>query len=175
MVEAAGVRYDEFSNIADDLPVRAASDAPFDLPPAAAGTRWIDGLCPDGAQVLARYEHPHFGRWAAVTTHPHGLGRVTYLGTVPNRPLAAALFRWLVSPRDDQRWQTTAPGVTSIGATARNGQRVRFLHNWSWEPATVRAPIPVRDLLSGRERDAGAQLDLGAWDVRVFVERPLQV
>ena len=171
LAEAAGVCYDEFSNIAEDLPVTAAAGAPFELPPTAAGTRWVDGLCPDGAQILAQYEHPHFGRWPAVTTHPHGRGRITYVGTVPNRHLAAALLRWLVPAADDQRWQTTALSVTTTGATARDGRRVRFLHNWSWEPCTVRTPIPVQDLLSGRDCDAGEELDLGAWDVRVFVEK----
>ena len=49
-------------------PTPAVPVAPLDLPPGAAGTRWIDGLQPDGAEVLAGYRHPHFGQWAAVTT-----------------------------------------------------------------------------------------------------------
>lgn len=33
------------------------------------------------------------GRWAAVTTHAHGGGRVTFVGTLPDHALAVALGR----------------------------------------------------------------------------------
>ncbi|HOB81173.1 MAG TPA: beta-galactosidase trimerization domain-containing protein, partial [Ornithinibacter sp.] len=48
------------------------------------------------ADVLARYVHPQLGRFPAVTTRAHGLGRVTYVGTVPDRTLGADLVRHLV-------------------------------------------------------------------------------
>jgi beta-galactosidase len=170
LAEAAGVWYDEFSNITGDLPVTAAEGDPLGLPPDATGIRWADGLQPDGAQILAHYDHPHFARWPAVTTHPHGNGRITYVGTVPGNHLAAALFRWLV-PAPSAAWPTAADCVTATAATARDGRRVRFVHNWSWHPTTLRIPTPMREVVSGHEFDAGAEIDLGAWDVRIFVER----
>lgn len=39
-------------------------------PAPAPATRRADGLNADGATVLAGYDHPHFGRWPAVTTCP---------------------------------------------------------------------------------------------------------
>jgi beta-galactosidase len=170
LTEAAGVRYDEYSNISTDIAVRAAATAPFDLPPEAAATRWIDGLQPAGAEVLAGYEHPHFGRWPAITSKVHGRGRITYVGTLPNRAMVAALYRWLV-PVQGPDWRTRPESVTVTGATARDGRRIRFVHNWSWEPATVTLPAAVRDALTGADLDEGAELALGAWDVRVLVER----
>ncbi|GAA4723259.1 beta-galactosidase [Phytohabitans rumicis] len=167
---AAGVWYDEFSNLTADVPVRAADTSPLRLPDGAAATRWVDGLQLDGAEVLAGYEHPHFGRWPAATTRAYGAGRITYVGTVPSAGLAEALFRWAVP--DVTGWRDTPPTVTSTGATAPDGRRVRFLHNWSWEPATVTAPEPVRDVLSGAEYEAGAALTLTAWDVRILHPRP---
>jgi len=41
--------------------------AEFPVPENAVATRWIDGLHADGATVLARYDHPHFGRSPAIT------------------------------------------------------------------------------------------------------------
>jgi beta-galactosidase len=167
LAESAGVWYDEYSNLSADLPVIAAPGSPLELPPGAGGTRWIDGLQATGADVLASYQHPHFGRWPAVTTRRHGQGRITYVGTVPNTHLATALFHWLV-PAPTVDWSPKPASVTVTGATAQDGQRIRFVHNWSWEPATVRLPAPVRDLLSDRNHDANQELSLGAWDVRVF-------
>jgi beta-galactosidase len=167
LAESAGVWYDEYSNLSADLPVIAAPGSPLELPPGAGGTRWIDGLQATGADVLASYQHPHFGRWPAVTTRRHGQGRITYVGTVPNTHLATALFHWLV-PAPTVDWSPKPASVTVTGATAQDGQRIRFVHNWSWEPATVRLPAPVRDLLSDRNHDANQELSLGAWDIRVF-------
>jgi beta-galactosidase len=166
----AGVRYDEYSNIASPVAVRAVPGGPLDLPPGASATRWIDGLQPDGAEVLARYEHPHFGQWPAITTVVRGRGRITYVGTLPDPGMAAAVFRWLVPPRDGD-WRTVPDSVTVTGATARDGRRLRFVHNWSWEPAAVRLPVAVHDPLDGTDHDAGTEVTLGAWDVRVFTER----
>ncbi|WP_262700651.1 MULTISPECIES: beta-galactosidase [Streptomyces] len=170
LAEAAGAWYDEFSNLSDDLPVHPAPDSPLALPDGATATRWADGVRADGAQVLAGYDHPHFGRWPAVTTHAHGAGRVTYVGTVPDPVLAASLFRWVVPERAGD-WRFTQESVTCTGATATDGRRVRFVHNWSWDEAAVRLPAAVRDVLDGTEYPAGEELRLRSWDVRVLLER----
>jgi beta-galactosidase len=167
--EAAGVWYDEFSNLSGDLPVLAAGSSPLTVPAGSAGTRWVDGLEVEGADVLAEYDHPHFGRWPAITTREHGAGRITYVGTLPNQALARALFDWLAGSRKTG-WQELPESVTSTGATASDGRRVRFVHNWSQEPAVVRVPVAARDALSGESLASGSELRLGAWDVRVLEE-----
>jgi beta-galactosidase len=43
------------------------------------------------------------------------------------------------------------------------------VHNWSWEPARVEAPAALSDVLNGGSVPTGTALDLGAWDVRVFI------
>jgi beta-galactosidase len=60
------------------------------------------------------------------------------------------------------------PSVTASSATARDGRRVRFLHNWSWEEVSVPVPTALRDALSGTvHADA---VPLGPWDVKVLRE-----
>jgi beta-galactosidase len=162
----AGTWYDEFSNLSE--PVAVTSDL-LDLPPGAAATRWIDGLNLAGATVLARYQHPHFGRWPAITTHPAGQGRITYCGTVPDGRLAEALLRWACAGRD-QAWSAVPASVTCTGATAADGTRLRFLHNWAWEPVSVTAPVTCSDVLSGKRIEPGDAIELTAWDVRVLAE-----
>ncbi|WP_129842357.1 beta-galactosidase [Streptomyces sp. RFCAC02] len=167
--EAAGVWYDEFSTLRDPVPVTAPDGSPLDLPEGTTATRWIDGLRVTDAEVLASYTHPHFGRWPAVTTRRHHEGRVTYVGTVPDPELAAAVLTWC-APAPDDGWRAAGPGRTVTGATAADGTRLRFVHNWSWEPGTLPLPVAVRDVLSGESLPAGAPLRLGPWDVRVLAE-----
>jgi beta-galactosidase len=168
LAKAAGAWYEEFATLNADLPVQAAEGSSLTLPDAAAGTRWADGLYADGAEVLAGYDHPHYGRFAAITTKLHGHGRITYVGTIPNTELGKALFRWLLP--DPHPWEPLPSTVTAAGATAQDGRRVRFLHNWSWQKTAVTLPIAMRDVLSGTGYELGTHLQLGPWDVHVLLE-----
>jgi beta-galactosidase len=161
LVEATGVRYDEFSNLRAPIPVHGLTEH-------ATATRWADGLTVLDAEVLARYDHPHFGRWPAITTRAHGKGRVTCVGTVPGRDLARALAEWL-APLPVSGWRELPASVTASTGTSTGGRRVHVLHNWSWDPVRAKAPVDLTDVLRGGSVPAGAALDLGAWDVRVFV------
>jgi beta-galactosidase len=171
LAETAGVSYDEFSNIHTPVEVTSADPAGFPLPPGATATRWVDGLRPEGATVLAHYRHPHFGRWPAITTRTAGQGRITHVGTVPDQPLAEALLRWASTSRTTA-WRDLPETVTCTGATAADGRRLRFLHNWSWQAASVTVPVACYDVLVGEFFPAGHVIDLEPWDVRVLVEEP---
>jgi len=171
LVRAAGVRYDEFSNLHADLPLRTAPDSPLRLPADAVATRWVEGLAVEDADVLAEYDHPHFRRWPAVTTRRHGAGRVTCVGTVPGRDLARALAAWL-APSPCSGWQGLPDSVTVATGTAPDGRRVHVVHNWSWQPATAQAPVDLTDALDGSVVPAGTPVRLGAWDVRVLAAAP---
>ena len=164
--EAVGASYGEYTNVTTDVGLTAAG---LELPPDAAATAWADALSPEGADTLVSYEHPHLGRWAAVTTHEHGRGRVTYVGTLPNRPFAVALGRWLRPAADP--WAERPESVTVTSARNQEGECVRFVSNWSWEPARVKSPVAIRDLLSGTEIATAEDVVLEPWDVRVLLER----
>ena len=166
---AAGVYYDEFSNLREAIPVTAAASSGFSPSPGAAATGWIDGLKPTGAETLLGYEHPHFSRWPALTSRPHGGGTVTYVGTVPNPILAADIVRWAAAGLDSQ-WLPAHSSQTVTGAHSRDGQRLRFVHNWSWTPSEFVLPAGVQDVLGDEKFEAGDVLTLGPWDVRVLVE-----
>ncbi|WP_369034643.1 beta-galactosidase [Streptomyces adonidis] len=168
LVDAAGVTYDEFSNLPDGIPVRGVPGGPLQLPDGATASHWADGLTVTDAEPLVTYEHPHFGRWPAVTTRRHGSGQVTYVGTVPGRDLARELATWL-TPAARSAWGDLPESVTATTGTAEDGRRVHIVHNWSWEPVRVTAPADLTDVLNGGGPiPAGSELELGAWDVRVF-------
>ncbi|UUN30738.1 beta-galactosidase [Streptomyces sp. FIT100] len=163
--EAAGVHYLEYSNLRAPLTVRAAQGSGLSLGPTARATAWADGLVVDDALPLAWYEHPHFGRWPAATSKEHGRGRVTYVGTLPDSEFAAALAEFCAPPA---RWAELPPSVTATSARNADGDRVWFVHNWSWDEVRVDAPEELVDVLSGERIGAGRGVRLGSWDVRVL-------
>ena len=165
--DAGGVRYQEFSNLGEPLPVVAETDA-ITLSDPSAATDWIDGLISDRAKVIIGYDHPHFGQFPAVVSNEHGQGRITTVGTVPNPALAADLVRWLAAEHD-QQWHALPPSVTVHSATNAAGECIHIVHNWSWNAAELTLPREMTDVLA--EGNASMRdLELGPWDVRVLAE-----
>jgi beta-galactosidase len=167
LADAAGVHYQEFSNLLQPVPVTSESDG-FALSDGAAATDWSDGLVSDGSKLILGYDHPHFGQFPAVVTTEHGDGRITTVGTLPNPALAADLVRWL-APESGRDWAGLPPSVTLRSATNRHGERVHVLHNWSWDPASVPLPQPMLDVLDAQAEPV-SELRLGPWDVQVLAE-----
>ena len=165
LAKVAGVRYQEFSNLTDPLPVVTETDA-INLSEGAAAMAWIDMLISDGAKVIASYEHPHFGRFPAIVSSEHGQGRITTVGTVPNPAFAADLVRWLASPPQTEMWGGLPESVTVCRATNSAGERIHVVHNWSWTPVRVTLPRDISDVLANGG-NLISDLELGPWDVRV--------
>ncbi|HEY0247973.1 MAG TPA: beta-galactosidase [Gryllotalpicola sp.] len=166
--EAAGVHYEEFSNLAAPIPV--VGDEAGVLPDDAAGEGWADGLIVDDADVVARYVHPRFGDFPAVTTHAWGEGRVTTVGTVPSTSLAAGLFRWArpTAVADEIVLDRALP-LTVASGTLPGGGRTWFLFNWSWTTVTTTLAHAASDLETGDPLEAGSELVLGPWSVRALI------
>jgi beta-galactosidase len=158
LAEAAGVWYDEFSNLVTPLKVSGTL--------SGTAEKLIEGLIADGAEVLATYDHPHFGRWPAATSRAFGKGRITYVGAFPGLDLAKSLGDWL---QPNHPWQAQlVPGAVAVhGATNAANERLWFVHNFGWETHTVTPPMAVEDVLSGEHVRT---LDLKAWDVRILRE-----
>ncbi len=155
------------------MPLRLTAADRLALPARARATAWADGLELEGASALASYDHPHFGRFAAVTTHRFGRGQVTYAGTLPNRELGRAVAELVLGQAGSRRpcpWADLPAPVRVTGARARGGQRLWFVSNWSWDPVTVPTPVDGAALLSGRGVRAGGALGLGAWDLDIVTE-----
>jgi beta-galactosidase len=132
-----------------------------------AATGFAEGLVASDAEVLARYQHPHLGRWAAVTTKPVGAGRITVVGTVPDQGLAADLARWL-APHAVGGWTTDDSVTVSTSTDTSAATRLHVLHNWSWDEATASPSCTMTDILSGERHPPGEKITLRAWDVRLF-------
>ncbi|MGC4154443.1 MAG: beta-galactosidase [Propionicimonas sp.] len=161
---SAGVWYEEFSNLVS--PIRVTGGL------VGAAELLIEGLVTTEATPVAWYEHPHFGRWPALTTNECGAGRVSYLGMVPDLELATSLGRWLWRGRAKTHpWRRVlVPGVVQVhGATNGRGERLWFIHHFSEATRRVAAPLSVHDLVNGNALiQVGDQIELEPWDVRVL-------
>ncbi|RXZ88255.1 beta-galactosidase [Agromyces atrinae] len=170
LTDAAGVGYSEWSNLAG--PVEVTGSAALAVSTGAAATLWADGLVPaddDEAAVLAGYRHPFFGSFAAVTTRAFGAGRVSVVGTVPDRVFARDLAEAFVPDRVAAVWRVETPVMVTSGRNA-SGARLWFVHNWSGEAVRVIVPVDVVDLL-GAPTPAHTEITIDAWGAHVYIQQ----
>lgn len=170
IAEAAGVRYSQFTNPEG---VTLAGD-PFGVGEADNKVRWwMEFLTPTTASVLARYKHPSWPDYAAVTRNAYGKGEVTYIGFMPTDTVIEKI---LTDALDRARVVNAAPGlrfpVIVRGGTLQNGHRVRYILNYSAGPQRVTyAFAEGTELLTGRRVASGAPLELDPWGVAIVEER----
>ncbi|WP_022909442.1 beta-galactosidase [Aestuariimicrobium kwangyangense] len=179
--QAAGVWYEEYSTLPEPVAVTGTWDDQAGTETTLGrATKWADGLLPgaptglegESAEVLAGYQHPFLGSFAAVTTREHGRGRITVVGTIPDLALGAKVARFAQPSPIAEAWHAPSQ-ITVTSGTSTTHQRIWFVHNWSWDEVTLSLPTDleeVTDLADGSTLTAGDELVLGPWAVRVLGE-----
>ncbi|BBH20673.1 beta-galactosidase [Paenibacillus baekrokdamisoli] len=133
---------------------------------------WMELITPTTAEVLAHYDHPQWGDYAAVTQNRYGKGTATYIGcmtssTVMNTILKAAVQEaglWGI----DQ--ELAFPVIVKSGMN-REDQAVRYYFNYSDKPVSLTYPhVSGQELLEERLIKSGEQLLIEPWGVRIIVE-----
>lgn len=128
---------------------------------------WMELLTPASAETAARYEHRHWGEYAAVTRNAFGRGHAWYLGSmVPAETLKAYLLR-AAGDAGIEAPDLRFPLVLRSG-TDRAGEPVRFLFNYSDEPQKLSVSWAGTDLLTGRSFQPGEEFSLPGWGVCIL-------
>ena len=168
--QAAGFRYQEFSNLRAPLELRGD---PFKAGADNRVSEWAEMLILEGAQGLAYYDHPFFGKYPAITRNHFGKGTLTYEGTVLSDKLEDKVLldvlqlAGLTGP--DQ--QLPAPVHVKHG-TNRKGKTVHYFMNYSAAPQTfVYAYRAGVDLLAQSGVAASQRITLKPWDLVIIEEK----
>ena len=165
IAEAAGVRYSQF---ATPQGVSLEGD-PFGVGDKGNAVRWwMEFLEPTTARVVARYHHPSWPAYAAVTRNTYGRGEVTYVGFMPSDAALSALLQQAVAQAGADSGEAARFPLIVRGGVLSSGHRVRYVMNYSSGGAHYAAPHAARDMLSGRSFAKGAAVELGAWGVAIL-------
>ena len=131
---------------------------------------FMELLYPEGAETLAYYEHPSFGRYAAITRNRYGAGSATYLGCgvsedVLRQVLDDTLMNAGISINADERF----PLIHRKG-TNSDGRTIHYYFNYSGQELKVKSGISGEELFSGKGLLEGQEFVLGAWDLAIIEE-----
>jgi beta-galactosidase len=170
IAEAAGVTYNQFT-----IPEGVTLEGdPFAVGEADNKVRWwMEFLTPTTAKVVARYKHPSWPDYAAITRNSYGKGEVTYVGFMPTDTVIDKLMfeevkRAGVAPSVSN---ATFPIVVRTG-TLQSGKRVRYVMNYSAKPQVLSNAFGEgTELLANQTVKSGGSIQLGAWDVKIIEEK----
>jgi beta-galactosidase len=170
-----GASYEESTTLVGAVPLTPVGVdglPPLELAAGAVATAWADLLTPESAEVLAEYDDPFLGDYAAITTQAVGQGRMTWVGTLPDSESSARIVRWALAERRADAvanlWGDRPPSLRITSALRPDGLRLWFVANHGWGRVTVRTPggEQLTDLVTGTRYSA--ELALGAWESLVL-------
>jgi beta-galactosidase len=168
IADAAGVRYSQFT-VPDHVGIEAD---PFGLGSENQVRWWMEFLEPKGAQVVARYRHPVWGKYAAITRNTYGKGEITYLGFMPSDKMADKILEEQVQRAGlwSEQQKLKFPAIIRSG-TLHNGHEVHYLLNYSADPLKVQYPFrDAHELLSGKPYVHNGDIALSGWGVAILEE-----
>ena len=168
--EACGIYYNEFT-----IPQNVSFKGnPFGVSDEDNKVNaWMELITPSTASVLAYYEHPVWGKYAAVTQNKSGKGIATYIGcgvsnAVAEKIMADALKKaglWSV----DQAIHF--PLIVKSGLN-ESGKQIHYYFNYSAKPAGFTYPHKSgKELLSGDTVKQGNNVSLPAWGFTIVEEQ----
>ncbi len=130
---------------------------------------FMEFLEPQGAQVLASYDHYAWKKYAAITRNDYGKGTCIYLGCMTSSAYLKALIGalWQEKGLSDWKQDYAFPLVITEG-TNQAGKRLTWYLNYTKEPQRCICPQGGTELLSGETYAPGQELTVGGWNLRII-------
>lgn len=155
IAEACGISYSQF---AEPAGVSLRGD-PFGVGETDNLVHtWMELLTPGTAEVLAYYEHPHWGQYAAVTRNLYGKGAVTYVGCMTTHAVMGKVLERAATEAGlmgtDQR--LAFPLIVKSGIN-QYGNTIRYYFNYSGVPQSLVYEHGAGQLLLDRQEVTGKQ------------------
>ncbi len=168
--KAAGFRYQEFSSLAAPLPLKGD---PFQADADNKVSTWAEMLILEGAQPLAYYDHPFFGKYPAITQNHFGSGTLTYEGTVLSDTLQTKVLLNVLQMAGLTGPDQELPATVRVKhGTNRNGKMIHYYMNYSSDSQTFKYSYkPGEDLLTKTTVAPSQTVTLKPWDLVILEEK----
>lgn len=168
--QCCGIRYDEFTQPEDVM----LKDSVYEVAPEECEARvFMELVEPEDAEVLAYYQHPFWGKYAAVTEHPYGKGVAVYVACLTTRAYTKAILKRAAKQAGlwQKEQQAAFPLIIRNGINEA-GERIHFYLNYSGEEVIASyLHEDGEELLKETKVKQGEPLHLGPWGLAIIAER----
>jgi len=167
--EACGISYSQFTT-PEHLGLK---DDPFHVGNENVIKTFMELITPKTAKVLAYYDHPVWGKYAAITQNNYGKGLATYIGCMTSEAITEKVIENVVKSaglwRADQ--ELKFPLIVKSGIN-QYGKAVHYYFNYSAAPASVIYSYKSgTELLSNTAIPLKSKVDIDAWGVKIVEEK----
>lgn len=134
---------------------------------------WAELLVPETCQVLASYDHPYWGKYAAITRNTFGKGTVTYLGAWPSQAILKSICSQTIQQAglETADQQLAFPLIVKHGMNQK-GNPIHYYFNYSGQANSLSYPYATgTDLHRSQSVEKGQTLTLEPWGLIVIEER----
>jgi len=166
--EACGIYYNQFTipqnvSLKGD-PYKAGNDNKVN--------NWMELITPTTAKVLAYYDHPVWGKYAAVTSNKYGNGTATYIGCMLTDTLVKRILETEIANAGmkgpDQ--QISFPLITKKGIN-ETGKTIHYYFNYSANPISFIYPYnDGKELIQNQEIKKNTFQTMEAWGIKIIEE-----
>lgn len=143
-------------------------------------------------QVLAKYRHPAWGSYAAITRHAFGAGWAQWVGSILDANVNRAVVREAVEASGMEVLGANLAGIVTVReGFDQAGEHIVYLLNYSSDAVSCSSPVtgevivggvdidnsgfaredPAVGPLSGTVLQAGEELTIGPWNLAIVVEQ----
>lgn len=162
--ECLGISYSHFTR---PVNVKLTGET-FDCPENEVKV-FMELLNPEGARVLASYDHDNWKRYAAVTRNRYGTGTATYLGCVTSDGMLRQILSDVL--KEAGLWtydqEVEFPVIIKRGVN-REGKQIVYYFNYSGKEQTVtHRDGSGMELTGGKTVASGETLTIDPWDLRI--------
>lgn len=131
---------------------------------------FMELLIPEGAEVLASYEHYNWQDYAAITQNHYGKGKAMYIGCMFGNDLLEDVLRLALREAQVDLAPEHFPLIVRKGVNDL-GKTVRYYLNYSAKPqSTTNRFADGTELLSGAAIPSNGSITLGPWDLQIIEE-----
>jgi beta-galactosidase len=167
--EACGISYSQFT-IPENVSLQ---NDPYQVGATQNKVNtWIELLTPTTAKVLAHYDHPVWGKYAAITQNKFGKGMATYIACMTNSILTEKILKGVL--QEANLWQNAQqlafPIITKSGINTQ-GKTIHYYFNYSGIPQKVNyINKNGKELIDNKAISTNTNLDLEPWGVKIVEE-----
>jgi len=134
---------------------------------------WMELITPTTAKVLAYYDHPVWGKYAAITQNSFGKGSATYIGCITSSIVMEKILAGEV--KNAGLWGDAQklyfPIITKKGVNEQ-GKTVHYFFNYSSAPADVSYTFKSgRELLLNKAVNKNSMVALEPWGISIIEEQ----
>lgn len=168
--DACGIYYSQFVN-ANNVSLK---NNPFGISEEKnCLSSWMELITPEKAEVLAWYDHPYWGKYAAITQNSFGKGIATYIGCLVSDKIMEKVLEKAAKQAgiwgEDQ--ELYFPLITKTGINQKE-KAVHYYFNYSAAASSIKYLYREgTELLSGKDIKNNELIEIEPWGILIIEER----